>query len=290
MPQKHHYIPVFYLKRWVGKDGQLCVYCRWHSRVEAKRMHPNATAYLKDLYAITGAGDAIANHLEERFLSIADDVAAKALNLLETGRGAQLDVHLRSGWARFVMSLFHRNPEAISKWMMKAAQAAAQAAEEFRANYPSRRLPTDPQNFEDYPLKSQEYYIARSAVLVLQRMMDSEPMGRQLTRMAWVVAPLRSAYTLLASDRPWVMTDGMAKPDFHLVMPIGPRQLFIAANDPKLAQELARQNHDKVLANMNDLIVRQARKFVWGVDDRQLRFVERRLGEMRPSSLLDRTE
>jgi hypothetical protein len=73
-------------------------------------------------------------------------------------------------------------------------------------------------------------------------------------------------------------------------MPIGPRQLFVAANDPKLAQELARQNHDKVLAKMNDLIVRQARKFVWGVDDRQLRFVERRLGEMRPSSLLDHTE
>ena len=43
-------------------------------------------------------------------------------------------------------------------------------------------------------------------------------------------------------------------------------------------EELARQNHDKVLAKMNDLIVRQARKFVWGVDDRQLRFVERRLG------------
>lgn len=28
MRQNHHYVPVFYPKRWVGKDGKLCVYVR----------------------------------------------------------------------------------------------------------------------------------------------------------------------------------------------------------------------------------------------------------------------
>jgi hypothetical protein len=291
MPQKHHYIPVFYLKRWVSQqDGRLCVYSRWHSCVDVRRMHPGATGYVKDLYAIGGAGDAVANHLEGRFLSIADSVAAKALSLLETGRGAQLDEHLRSGWSRFVMTLFHRNPEAISKWMIKAAQAADQAAEDFRANYLDRRLPTDPEKYEDYPLKARGYYIARSVVPILQRLMDSQPIGLQFNRMAWVAAPMNSAYTLLTSDRPLMMTGGMAQPNFRLAMPMGPRRLFIAANEPKQAQELADQDHDKLVSMMNDNVSAQARRFVWGVDASQLRFVERRLGDMRPSSILDLTE
>jgi hypothetical protein len=64
-------------------------------------------------------------------------------------------------------------------------------------------------------------------------------------------------------------------------MPIGPQRLFIAANDLHFAEHLAQQDHDKLATTMNNEITRQARRFVWGLDDRQLRFVERRLGEMR---------
>ena len=77
MSQNHHYVPVFYLKRWVGKDGKLCVYVRPHDRVKTYRKHPDATGYKEDLYAISGAGDEIESHLEGRFLNSADNDALR---------------------------------------------------------------------------------------------------------------------------------------------------------------------------------------------------------------------
>ena len=79
MRQNHHYVPVFYLKRWVGKDGKLCVYVRPRDRVKTYWKHPDATGYKEGLYAISGADDETAKRLEGRFLNLADSGAAEAL-------------------------------------------------------------------------------------------------------------------------------------------------------------------------------------------------------------------
>ncbi|WP_354002189.1 DUF4238 domain-containing protein [uncultured Reyranella sp.] len=34
---KHHYIPVFYLKSWIGTDGKLCEFSRPHKTVVDRR-------------------------------------------------------------------------------------------------------------------------------------------------------------------------------------------------------------------------------------------------------------
>jgi hypothetical protein len=288
MPQDQHYIPAFYLRRWVDKkDGKLCVYSRPYDRVKVYRKHPEATGYQEDLYAIQGAGDETANHLEGRFLLRADTQAAEALDLLERGPGAVLDDRLRSAWSRFMMRLLHGNPEMVSMWRSKAAEVAAEAENRFRASYASLRRPTDPEAYEDYLHKAPEHYVAQTAVMTLQAMMDNKQLGERLNRMTWVVAPLRCSYSLLTSDRPLVMTNGISGPGKHMGMPIGPRLLFIAADDPTEAQQLARQDHDVLARAVNDSVVRQARKFVWGIDDIQRRFVERRLGDMLPSSPLE---
>jgi hypothetical protein len=164
---------------------------------------------------------------------------------------------------------------------------AAEAANDFRANFNALRRPTDPESYEDFPLKTPENYVAQTTVLTLQKMMDSKLLGEHLNRMVWLVVPLRSAYSLLTSDRPLLMTNGIKGPGKHLGLPIGPKLLFIAANHPAEAEMLARQNHDALTKVTNDRVVRQARKFVWGVNDTQVRFVERRLGEMLPSSPLE---
>ena len=117
MPEKHHYIPVFYLKRWADKDGdgRLCVYSRPYDRVKANRKHPDATGYEDDLNAIRGADAETEGHLEGRFFLRADNDAARALDILETGRGDLMDARLRSAWSRFMTTLLHRNPERVRK-------------------------------------------------------------------------------------------------------------------------------------------------------------------------------
>jgi hypothetical protein len=79
------------------------VYSRPYDRLKAYRKHPEATGYEEDLYAIHGAGDETANHLEGRFLLRADTHAAEALDLLASRPGAALDDRLRSAWSRFMM-------------------------------------------------------------------------------------------------------------------------------------------------------------------------------------------
>jgi uncharacterized protein DUF4238 len=266
MSQNHHYVPVFYLKRWVGKDGKLCVYVRPRDRLRTYRMHPDATGYKEDLYAIPGADGETAKHLEGCFLNLVDSGAAKALDMLETGRMALMGGRQQSAWSRFMMRLLHGTPEAVDRF-------SAQVKDMLSANFA---------HFAD-----DKEHVARTTVMSLQTVMDSKPLGEHLNGMAWEVVRLQSSYSLLTSDRPLLMTNGIGGPGKHLGMPIGPRLLFIAADDPAEVQQLARQNHDTLAEVTNDRVVRQARKFVWGLDDTQLRFVERRLGDMLPSSPLE---
>lgn len=41
-PKKHHYILVFYLKRWVTADDRICEFSRPYLKVVPRRTHPGA--------------------------------------------------------------------------------------------------------------------------------------------------------------------------------------------------------------------------------------------------------
>lgn len=275
MPQKHHYIPVFYLKRWANQDGRLWVYCRWHEHVGSKRMHPDATGYVN---AIQGADAETENHLEGRFLSLADTGAAQALNVFETWReGLVMDSRLRSAWSRFIMSLFFRNPEAVSKWSVSAAELAAKADRDFRENYANLRTVTDPETYEQYPRENTNYYRAKTTVMLLQGLMDNSNIGNQLNQMDWTVVRVENAPSLLTSDRPLMMPNGLIWPTSYLAMPIGPRLLFLATSEQTTLRRIVEQDPGKLATRTNDCVTRQARKYVWGLDDSHLEFIEQRL-------------
>jgi len=114
MPEKHHYFPIFYQKRWAGADGRVCVYSRPYKKVKPNRKHPDSVGFQYDLYTIPGVDYETASHLERRFFLQTDNDAAQALARFETDPQTPLDTRLRSGWSRFVMSLIHRAPEEVA--------------------------------------------------------------------------------------------------------------------------------------------------------------------------------
>ncbi|RWO35013.1 MAG: DUF4238 domain-containing protein [Mesorhizobium sp.] len=91
-PKKHHYIPVFYLKRWAGEDGRLCEFSRpYDHRVKPRRTHPAGTGYEENLYSMQGFEPELAQQIEERFFKFTDSLAADALDRLVTkGVGGRL--------------------------------------------------------------------------------------------------------------------------------------------------------------------------------------------------------
>jgi hypothetical protein len=111
-----------------------------------------------DLYAISGADDETAKYLEGRFLNLVDSGAAKALDLLEAGRGALLDIRLRTAWSRFMMRLLRGSPEAVDRF-------SAQVKDMLAANFA---------HFAD-----DKEHVARTTVVSLQTVMDSKLLGEQ---------------------------------------------------------------------------------------------------------------
>jgi hypothetical protein len=142
---KHHYIPVFYLKQWAGADGRICEFSKPYDRVKARRVFPDATAYVHGLYRIPGLPPHEADFLESYFFKLTDDLAAKALQILLGGaRTLNFSPKIKSGWSRVIASLMMRRSMLAAKALYDQSRA------DLQADYAKHRNPTDPPTYEEY--------------------------------------------------------------------------------------------------------------------------------------------
>jgi hypothetical protein len=279
MPQKHHYIPQFYLKQWSGNDGRLCEYSKPHHETIGRMKHPAATGYSRGLYTIAGAPPNLADVFENKFLSIADGQAAHSLKIM-------VNDHLvpsgddKAPWTRFIMSLWYRTPEGIARSLEAMRNVyLTELIEENRERYPSEKRAGDPETIEGYVALHADHIVSRTSIDHLMSIIQSDRVREKIMGMQWHVARFHNTrFPLLTSDRPIVMTNGITYDNSHIVMPLSPRHIFFAANTDEAIKNLKSLGED-MLSRMNDRIVRQARRFVYGIDDKQLRFVANRLGE-----------
>jgi hypothetical protein len=199
-----------------------------------------------------------------------DQYAALAHQILLRSDIPGLDAFMRSGWARFILSLMRRTPEALKALCERVTTALMQ-------EFPQLALPGDPGG-DDQRIARQSL-IERQRAMVLQGTINSEWVGTHLINMRWSVVTFTGArHLILTSDRPFVMTNGMEKPGSHIVMPISPTQCFLAANTIDIERQIHRMPPKDFMQRMNHKMACQARKYVYGVDDSQLRFVSNRFG------------
>jgi hypothetical protein len=103
------------------------------------------------------------------------------------------------------------------------------------------------------------------AALMLQDIIDNERVGPTVFGMNWSrVSVGRSNVPLLTSDRPLDMPIGLGQKNAYIALPIGPYDLFVAANDPDIAKAASEENPTSPVKKMNFAVVRRARLFVWG--------------------------
>jgi hypothetical protein len=281
--QKHHYIPKFYLKQWAGGDGTLCEFSRPHKEVRPRKVTPDGTGYFRGLNTFARLPSQLAHFLENQFFRTVDNDASGVLRVLLQDKVDFDDPERsRSAWSRFLMSLIYRNPEGMTRIGTKvAAEFPTLLETTVRSHYQSRRIETDPETFEEFQSKITQKEIDEVHLLVMHRIMDSESVGRLLNQMQWAVIRFSEAHhRLITSDRPICMTPGLGKPDAVLIMPISPRQIFIAAHHIEIINRTHNMAEAGGLAQrLNNAVARQARKYVYSVDDAPLQFVEGRLGD-----------
>ena len=288
---KHHYIPEFYSRQWCGEDGKLIEYCRRYKGVEARPTAPGGTGYVRGLYRLPDAPLGDQYLVETKIMSSVDNWASRALEKLKiySTEAGKLEPREGLGWFQFVYSLVVRNPEhlLLIKERLKGLDPG-EVVEELRDRYPQIRKASDPETFEEYKAHVIRNPIDVPATRVLPLLMRSKAVVNALGSLKWRTATLRLAkYPLLTSDRPVIMSDGFGQPDAFLMLPIGPRLLLIGTKHEATFRTVTSMNPGTLGEMVNDRVCQQAYKFVYGSDDRQLRFIAKRLGKRVWSSPLD---
>lgn len=211
-----------------------------------------------------------------------DSEAAGALVLLEREAVEQdWSDGQRSAWSRFILAQMLRAPEDITllislvrqtfeadEKIQEMAQGANVTDAEMRAYVEQRR-------------DTQPYELARM-------LMDHEGIGARFNKMHWRVLDVGSDIPLLTSDRPVWMTATISEDDALLWMPIGPRKLFTATVCLTTQRMLFAKSRREVAKNVNELVVRHAVNYVYGLSDSALVFVQKYFATRKHSSLLER--
>lgn len=284
-PNKHHYIPIFYSKQWAGANGNLCEFSRPYKTVAFKWKNPAATGYETGLYTMPGVPVDQAQKLEKLFMGMTDESAAKALKIFLEQTPTAFSSAERVGWARFLYAMTHRNPEKIASMRDKLAVDAPAAIEEYRAAYDSIRQPTDPATFDEFKAKFLSSERNMSPLNVIPFLLQSQRVLSHIAGMNFRTLRLKqfTGRTFLTSDRPVIMTNGLLKPDSHIVIPLSPLALFVADNTDAGYRFLKSLPTEKLVRTINEKVTEQSYRYVYGADTSQLAFVSKRLGKKEPS-------
>ena len=277
---KDHYTPVFYLRQWARNRGELCEFTKSGEQIEARMVGPAGTGHVQGLNTVEGLPPAEARYLEEVFFQIADDGAARVLRRFLQPPPWNLTSKQRSAWSRFIMALLVRNLEFLEKYKKVAAAIFPESLPAIEAAYAKDRKSTDPTTYAEYAELHGPNPAAGTIVRVIQHLADNPDLGRQINGMRWTVLHNPNpAIELLTSDRPWLATNGVGLPSGELCIPISPFHLFVATNSFETEKKVrAVWESGRAVEIVNDRVASQARKYVYGTDDKQLTFVSERLG------------
>ncbi len=278
---RHHYIPVFYLQVWTDPGGSLYEFSRPRHRVVSKPVGPKATGFERHLYTVPGLPKEHQSILEDEFFRDTDTIASEALQFMIEAGGHDMSDRLRNGWSRFLNSLRQRQPERVA-WMK---QISAESLEVLLQRYQDEvgsgvALPLpEGLTFEQFATEMRQNVRDTHWASVLQGVVDDSRVGLFISNMRWSLVTINTSNgQLLTSDRPVLMTNGLNYPEGHIILPISPTRIFVAVNTDEMVDQLRVSDARKLVYDINHRITSQAQKYVYSTDERQLRFIENRLG------------
>jgi Protein of unknown function (DUF4238) len=239
---------------------------------------PAGTAYQVGLYTVGGLPSDKAHWIEDGFLLSADTQASIALQHMLHDRLDAVQGDLKTAWSRFIISVWNRNPERIAWLKGEWETMSAGILPGLRERYERDRGENDPATFEEFESGPGKDITARGLVRGMQSLMDLENVGQRLNDMSFAVFTFdRVPEPLLTSDRPIVKTFPLDHLDANLTIPLSPSKLFVAANSDAVFRRIESDGARLTIARVNNMIVRQAAKFVYGPNDGMFQFIERRL-------------
>jgi hypothetical protein len=276
-PRDHHFIPVFYLKRWTNADAKLIEYSRpYKNKLVAKPVGPRATGFQTDLYAFRDCPPALAQYLESIFLQRTDSIASLALEKLLSGAVEPWTTELRSAWSRFAINFLVRHPHPFAEIRAIAYDHWLRPDDITQQEYERLRRPEDPRLFEEWVLAQGNNLADRIRIRLIQAALDNEVVGARFNAMLWNVLDLSgSRFRLLTSD--WPLCREINGERMLFTLPISPTALFVSVTHPDIFERLRRTRPDQLVRQINTKVVSCARLYVYGADNSQEQFISNRM-------------
>ena len=290
-PLKHHFLPIFYLKQWVGEKGRLVQFSKpYQNQVVPKRKHPDGTGYINRLYAISGVPDDEAVRFERAFLSPVDSKAAEALVIMRDEHAAtNFTAKQRRAWVEFLTSLMARMPADIAMIKEHVKGDWLAGVPELQERYFELKADGNPDQVLDFIRASGDSFFERGAMEILERIIRQETVAQAIASMHWSVLMVdRSDFKLLTSDRPIIYTPHMMGDDSHVLVLISPTEIFLAARKRDFSRRIRARTQTDFARLLNGAVVGNATKYVYGRDDSQLRFIQHHMGTKPVHSLVER--
>lgn len=245
----------------------------------ARRVHPNATAYVDRLYELRGFEPHLAQQIEEKFFKSVDSLASDVLDEAYQSGTVKWNAEKRSAWTRFIFSLLVRCPEDLVELRQLWFSDFISTNDQQEQLYAELRQEGDPRTFSDFlestDLAERERYFFE----IFLRIIDSQRAGDYFNSMHWQFIDLDvPSDTLFTSDRPIIRTNGLTGSRSHLVLPVGQRKLFVAANSENFIEAIGRRSHRQLMLECNRRVVGSAVKFVYSKSEDRREFVLKHFG------------
>jgi hypothetical protein len=118
--------------------------------------------------------------------------------------------------------------------------------------------------------------IANYGKNLLPGIVTHQATGNEIIRMHWGVLGSSGANPdILTCDRPLYFSHGVNDPKCIIALPLSPRAIFLASRDQRSLDKLIAMESSALIRTVNETVVTQAARYVYGAHDRAITFVER---------------
>jgi hypothetical protein len=215
--------------------------------------------------------------------TVVDEPASRALKVILDGDYSRMTPELQVAWTRFLMSLMFRTPHIID-YITKAAERNLRRNLQVNPEYyQSVRTQTHPPTLIEFVERYTPALFSGAGKSFLPGIIDNPKTGNTILKMGWWTWTLdnkRHFPDLLTSDSPVFRSHGLQDEQCVIALPISSRRAFFATRNLATLNAVMAHGVARVAKEMNASMANQAQKYVFGFDDRHLRFVERRLRRM----------
>jgi hypothetical protein len=250
--------------------------------VVASPITPKKTGYEPRLYSLEGYPEDQQQVIEEEFFApVVDEPASRALKVLIAGGDpSKFTRELAEAWTRFVMASRVRSPNVLKMMQVQGRRHMEEALLREPYQYEAVRRAGDPPTLLELAERVCKPRLDNHGKVILPGLIQHPRYAEIILRMNWRTLHLRAEtqQDFLTSDYPCVLTHGGLDDSRCIVaFPLHPRSAFFATSHCDSESGLLSLDEGTIVEQLNDGVVRQAERYVYGRTDAELAFVETRL-------------